>query len=74
MNNIQVQCYPPLRHLYFDFGDFNFLACRVMDITVAESDPDMGFYTQQIFGFSPNVLATANKTQIATVSIAADRS
>ena len=43
-----------------------------MKITTAESNPDMGFLTQQTFWFSPDVPARAHMLPIMTMSVASD--
>ena len=45
---IQVQCFSPLGHRHFDFGDFSNGVCRVMKITTAESNPGMVLFHTNI--------------------------
>ena len=59
LSYIHVQYHPPLRLLHSDFGDFNNGVCHLVEITIAESKPDMDSLIQQTFCFSPDVLATA---------------
>ena len=58
---IQLQCYPSLRLLHSDFGDFKNGVCHVMKITIAKSNPNKGLLTQPTCCFHPDVLARANK-------------
>ena len=44
-----------------------------MKITVAESNPGMGFLTQETFRSSPDVLFTANKMAMTTMSKGSDQ-
>ena len=44
----------------------------VMKVTISESNPDIGLLTQQTFRFSLNILATADKIPIMTMSKASD--
>ena len=37
----EVQCRPPLRRVSSDFGSFANGVCHVMEITIAESNPNM---------------------------------
>ena len=69
LSDIQVQCYPPLRQLHSDFGDFNNEVCHVMKMTIAENNLDMVLLQQQTFCFSSNVLGRANKLSIMTLII-----
>ena len=63
---------PATPALHSDFRDLNNEVCHVMKMTVAESNPDMGLLTQQTFRFSLNILATADKIPIMTMSKASD--
>ena len=38
---MQVLCYPPFWQMHSDLRDFSNGVCRVMKITVPESNPDM---------------------------------
>ena len=69
----QMQCYPPLRQLHSDFGDFSDGVCNVVWITIAESKPDLRLLTQQKFCFSPAVLAGYDKMTTKTMWTASDR-
>ena len=68
-----VRCCQPLRQLHSDFGDFSEGVRHAMKITTADSNPDVGLSTQQMFCFSPAVVVRANKVSILTRSTALDR-
>ena len=46
---------------------------HVVKIAIAESNPDMVLFTQQIFSFSPNLLAEVRKTPVMRMSVASDQ-
>ena len=46
--------------------------CHVVKITIAESDPDLGLFTQQTFWFIPDVLAKDVQMPIMTLWVASD--
>ena len=48
LSYIQVQYFPLLLQLFFDFGDFNDRICQVVEMSVAENNDDMGLLTQQL--------------------------
>ena len=57
----QMQRYPPLWRLHSHIVDFNDGVCHAMQISTAESNPDMELLSQQMFCLSPDGLARANK-------------
>ena len=65
---IQVKCFLPLWHL--KFGDFSHGICRVVKITIADSNPDMKLWTQQTLHFSPSVVPRCSEMPVKTMSAA----
>ena len=55
LSHIQVQCYPPLRHLFSNFGDFGNGIYHVMRIMTFENNPDAKLLFHQFFFFSSNI-------------------
>ena len=55
LSHIQVQCYPPLKHLFSSFGDFSNGIYHVMRITTVENNPDTELLFHQTFFFRSNI-------------------
>ena len=68
-----MRSYLLLWQLHSDFGDFKNGACHVVNIPIADSNPDIELLTQQAFCLSPDALARVNKSPIVTISLACDR-
>ena len=73
LSYIQAQCYPPLRQLHSDSGDFNKGVSHVSKITMADSNLHMGLLQQHSCRFNPDVLARVKTMPVMIMSIASDR-
>ena len=65
--------YPPLRQLHSHFRDLKNGVDHFRKITIAESNPDMGLFTQRTFLFIHIVLVRDNKLPVMTLEIASSR-
>ena len=67
LSYIQMQGYQSLRQLHFDSRDHNSGVCHVMKITIAESNPDVGFEHNKRFALTPKIWLQSLRCQLATV-------